>query len=187
MRGWMGSWMEAWMRYRLALHNPPLNSYPTSVPTFNPSSPTPIFCLNSHSISLSHSPFHTSLPTCVINPFVADNLKIIGVAFDRSIVHLVSSTPRHCNMWSKCDSACAGDDCHTGPASGCKVSGGKVSCVKVAYNPEHMNIKQATQNGQLERCKELMESKVWDINAKDDEGCCLLHWAALGNFTEIVR
>lgn len=49
-----------------------------------------------------------------------------------------------------------------------------------------LDIVKATQNGALERCKQLI-SEGFDVNQRDAENVTLLHWAAINNRKEIIR
>ncbi|XP_026679261.1 palmitoyltransferase Hip14-like [Diaphorina citri] len=62
-----------------------------------------------------------------------------------------------------------------------------VSCRNkgTAINPT-FDIVKATQNGALERCKELVEAGQ-DVNEPDSETVTLLHWAAINNRIEIMK
>ncbi|XP_026271983.1 palmitoyltransferase Hip14 isoform X1 [Frankliniella occidentalis] len=50
----------------------------------------------------------------------------------------------------------------------------------------NLDIIKATQNGALERCKQLID-EGFDINQRDTENVTLLHWAAINNRKEIIR
>jgi len=50
-----------------------------------------------------------------------------------------------------------------------------------------MNIIQAVQYNELDRVKQLIESNEAQVNRPDDEGCYLIHWAAINNHVEIIR
>lgn len=50
-----------------------------------------------------------------------------------------------------------------------------------------MDIVQAVQYNELERVKELVETGGTNVNAPDQEGCYLLHWASINNHVELAR
>lgn len=50
----------------------------------------------------------------------------------------------------------------------------------------NLDIVKATQNGALERCKQLVE-EGYDVNQRDAENVTLLHWAAINNRKELIR
>ncbi|CAF1476076.1 unnamed protein product [Adineta steineri] len=54
-------------------------------------------------------------------------------------------------------------------------------------SPAEMSIVQAIQYNELDRAKEIIESGQTDVNTPDEEGCYLLHWAAINNHVEIIR
>ena len=49
------------------------------------------------------------------------------------------------------------------------------------------DIVKATQYGAFDRCKELIESGMADVNRPDNENVYLLHWAAINNRIEIAK
>ena len=53
--------------------------------------------------------------------------------------------------------------------------------------PEQMTLVQAVQYNEIDRVKEIIESGQADVNTPDNEGCYLLHWAAINNHIELVR
>ncbi|CAF5196777.1 unnamed protein product, partial [Rotaria magnacalcarata] len=54
-------------------------------------------------------------------------------------------------------------------------------------DPTQMSIVQAVQYNEIERVKQLIESGQVDVNTPDQEGCYLLHWAAINNHIELIR
>jgi hypothetical protein len=54
-------------------------------------------------------------------------------------------------------------------------------------SPTEMDIIQAVQYNEIDRVKELIESNGINVNAPDQEGCYLLHWASINNHVELVR
>ena len=61
----------------------------------------------------------------------------------------------------------------------------KESPIQVSASPRKFNIVEATQYGEFERCKHLIESGI-DVNERDSDNVTLLHWAAINNRRNIV-
>lgn len=46
---------------------------------------------------------------------------------------------------------------------------------------------RATQYGQFDKCRQMIEEEGFDINRRDPENVTLLHWAAINNRIELVK
>lgn len=61
------------------------------------------------------------------------------------------------------------------------------SLLLTGKDPSTFTLVEATQYGNLERCRELVEEEGVDVRQGDMEGITALHWAAINNRFAVAR